>query len=1629
MSESGHFTAVIVRLLARRSPQSAVAWLFAGLATAAVLGAAAVAAQAGGGIAVVNSTGDAGDANPGDGTCNTVQNGTPQCTLRAAIQEVNAGSASAIHFDIQTSDPGYNAATQTWTISPTSELPQVADVAAIDGRTHFAYAGAPVIEVDGSNAGNVEGLTLLNQSSGSSLFGLSVINWEGQGVNVSGRDIEVAHNYIGLRSDGVTQGPNQNGLVLAGGAQNVTVRDNVLSGNTGGSGLVLVGATTRSNDIDGNLIGTTADGTSATGVSPAGISIVESSNNVIGGNAPNIISGNAGDGIVIRGSSGNRIVNNVIGASITGAPLGNGWSGIQLLEGATFVMIGAPGSGNTIVSNARSGIQLEDVGQVSIGRNFIGIDGGTALGNMYDGIRIETQSGDVQLEDNTIAYNVEDGISVASDTTGTISISENMILANGELGIDLANDGPTPNDAGDADTGVNDLLNYPEIVATIQGMPGRYTAQYVVSAPAGQYRARIYQNPFGIDPSGFGEGQILVVADLINHPGGEATYLTTQSFSGASGDQITAHLQETNNGPASEFSQSFTVTNASGTATVNSTDDEPDINPGDGLCNTGQLNSEGNIECTLRAAIQEANANPDLTVIDFDIPVSDPGQRTVGADDIWRISIVNGQLPAITTPTEIDGATQAGFQLIPNIEIDGNAGVSPLDGFVYTAGSDGSIVRNLAFGNFGENAVEVNDSNGIQIQNNWFGTFRGSQSAPNATGVAVLGTASNTEIGGATNGLGNLFLSNTDQAIYVDGFGVQNTMVGHNTIGDGSVALLNGHGILVTGDAQDTAILNNTISASDDFGVLLRGADGATLFSNTIETSGADNVALSDGSSDITIGMIGAGNTIVGSADDGIQIQGAGANVIIEGNNIGQQADGTPAGNLDNGIDIAFMSEPLIIRDNTIVNNGGDGISLFPSTSGAVTISRNSIADNAVDAIDLNNDSPTPNDPGDADSGPNSLLNKPEIVNVAGIGGSYEVEFLITAPPGNYVLELFESPNVYPSGLGHAAEFVSPTDITVPGPTPVVVQAPGTAGNYFSATLTDKATGETSEIGNGAILPPSLPPSNQPPTLTNPGLQTSNEGDTINLPLTATDPDGDPLTWTVNGLPPGLTFNPNTNQINGTLNFTSAGTHTVDLTVNDGVNPPVTETFTWTVNDTNQPPTLTNPGLQTSNEGDTINLPLTATDPDGDPLTWTVNGLPPGLTFNPNTNQINGTLNFTSAGTYPITITVDDNNNPQVTRNSVWLVINNNREPVIQQLPNTSVMTGDPVSLQPIATDLDGDALTWSVNGLAPGLTFDSDTGEISGTATTVGTTQITLTVDDGLGGTDTMTFTFIVTPPATTTTTTTTTTLAPTTTAAPTTLAPTTTTTPVVAPITSTTVAPTTTTTVVAESIPPALAFAELLATDDQVITAENQVAVDIFANDSFGNALRLVSVSQPDVGSVEIIDDQIVVNMPPSFAGELRFQYTISDASGVESTAEVQVLSANVLAATRDTLEVGPPPPVESVGGVADRATSLFTALVEVRLTSLQLGLITLAPLVLGLLFLLFGRREKLLSITATSRGETVGFPLRSGSTNLRHDELVWNTRRTRRRSPGTTETKVQLPDGREGWVDSSRLTDTGY
>ncbi|HXL77453.1 MAG TPA: putative Ig domain-containing protein [Candidatus Eisenbacteria bacterium] len=73
----------------------------------------------------------------------------------------------------------------------------------------------------------------------------------------------------------------------------------------------------------------------------------------------------------------------------------------------------------------------------------------------------------------------------------------------------------------------------------------------------------------------------------------------------------------------------------------------------------------------------------------------------------------------------------------------------------------------------------------------------------------------------------------------------------------------------------------------------------------------------------------------------------------------------------------------------------------------------------------------------------------------------------------------------------------------------------------------------------------------------------------------------------------------------------------------------------------NQPPTLANPGNQSSTEGTVISLQLTGSDPNGDPLTYSATGLPASLSVNSSNGLIAGTLSVT-AGAYPVTVTASN---------------------------------------------------------------------------------------------------------------------------------------------------------------------------------------------------------------------------------------------------------------------------------------------------------------------------------------------------------------------------------------------------
>ncbi len=170
------------------------------------------------------------------------------------------------------------------------------------------------------------------------------------------------------------------------------------------------------------------------------------------------------------------------------------------------------------------------------------------------------------------------------------------------------------------------------------------------------------------------------------------------------------------------------------------------------------------------------------------------------------------------------------------------------------------------------------------------------------------------------------------------------------------------------------------------------------------------------------------------------------------------------------------------------------------------------------------------------------------------------------------------------------------------------------------------------------------------------------EGALIIIDAGASDPDSDPLTFAATGLPSGLAIDIRTGEISGSISFDAAATspYTVTVTVTDDIAVDDTDTFTWTVTNTNRDPVFDQDvGDQADAEGGTV-VPIDAgaTDPDGDPLTYTATGLPPGLAIDAETGEITGTITAGAAAEspYAVTVTVTDDIAVDDTDTFTWTV-------------------------------------------------------------------------------------------------------------------------------------------------------------------------------------------------------------------------------------------------------------------------------------------------------------------------------------------------------------------------------------
>ncbi len=549
---------------------------------------------------------------------------------------------------------------------------------------------------------------------------------------------------------------------------------------------------------------------------------------------------------------------------------------------------GQYGDGNGIVANGF--VANAFGGFIKIANNLVGLNSSLQpLGNQGHGILSGNgvQIGGTDQEANQIAYNGTNGrnfagVAVEPDSYG-VTIRNNSIHDNLGLGIDLnfsgafgEADGVTPNDCQDADLGANGLQNYPDLFTPIINGDGTVTVQGVLrSSPRETFTLDFYASP-NADPTNYGEGTSRIGSTTVTTgSNGNVSFIFDSAEPVPSSYKITATATD-ENGNTSEFSCAAGVCFSLNGRTVeeaieelgvtcispivvNVTTDGADLD-GDNPENTrdGFCDSDGDTpgpQCSLRAAIQEANARNGVNVIEFAIPGA--GVQTI---------IPQSYLPQITDSVRIYGSSQNDFGGGHLIKIDGNQTVGAVG--LHLAATN-STIEGLTIVGF-EKGIRFGGGLRNKIRNCYVGVNADGTTAPsNRMQVGIeISSGQFHEIGLAANGSGNVISNNLTGIQIIGGSGntIQNNQIGLDS--SGGSAIPNDTGIVIDGSNENKIggdiTARNFIAGNNFNGVVLRnGARNNRVFANFIGRG--DSNVFGNGANGVVIENQANGNVIGGN--------------------------------------------------------------------------------------------------------------------------------------------------------------------------------------------------------------------------------------------------------------------------------------------------------------------------------------------------------------------------------------------------------------------------------------------------------------------------------------------------------------------------------------------------------------------------------------------------------------------------------------------------------------------------------------------------------------------------------------------------------------------------------------------
>ena len=331
----------------------------------------------------------------------------------------------------------------------------------------------------------------------------------------------------------------------------------------------------------------------------------------------------------------------------------------------------------------------------------------------------------------------------------------------------------------------------------------------------------------------------------------------------------------------------------------------------------------------------------------------------------------------------------------------------------------------IACGSFAE-CINIEGEDNLVV-NNFIGLAAdgGEFSTPFQAQYGIWVEFNNNTIG--QNNSGPNYIGNCYSGIHL--FGNDGTEIVNNVIGSGPDSTASNPcnvGIMLQG-ATNTEVgsidIGNFITGGS-LGIELTGpgTENNRIVNNIIHKANATGVYFDNGVRLNTIGgeNPGEGNLIDSCLGEGVYLYANTDNDSIIGNTIRD--------NSSNGVYIDWSTDTVLVKNNIIADNGRNGIEVGINTR-LVTITQNEIYGNDSLGINLGLDGITPNDPGDVDTGPNDLVNFPEIDSVNALSDS---SFIIygTVPDTGWV-EFFvahpaedDSKPADPSGYGQAYSYI-----------------------------------------------------------------------------------------------------------------------------------------------------------------------------------------------------------------------------------------------------------------------------------------------------------------------------------------------------------------------------------------------------------------------------------------------------------------------------------------------------------------------------------------------------------------------------------------------------------------------------